>query len=133
MIDLENYNPLTKKIIGAAIEVYNVLGCGFLESVYQKSMEIELGLQKIPFIPQNPVDVFYKGNDVGHYIPDIIVFENIIVELKAQENINYDQIQMQIINYLVATGYEVALMINFGKLELETKRYLKPLKHQKKL
>jgi GxxExxY protein len=131
MINLENYNPLTKQIIGAALEVYNYLGCGFLESVYQKSLEIELGLQKIPFKPQYNVNVFYKGNEVGHYVPDFIVFDNIIVELKAQENINYDQIQMQIINYLVATGFEVGLLINFGKVELETKRYLKPLKHQK--
>jgi GxxExxY protein len=133
MIDIELYNPLTEKIIATALEVHKILGCGFLESVYQKSMEHELSLREISFSAQMSLDVHYKNILAGHFVPDLIVFDSIVVELKAQENINYDFVQMQIINYLVASNIQVGLLLNFGKTSLETKRYIIPQKFQTNL
>ena len=86
-------------------------------------------IKKIDYRAQYPVEVEYKGEIIGNYVPDLII-NNIIVELKAQELVNLDQIQAQIINYLVATNIPVGLYINFGKPKLEFKRYLLPKKFQ---
>lgn len=130
MIDIEKYNHLTRQIIGAAMEVHRILGCGFLESVYQKAMEEELRIRNIPFQSHFQLLVKYKSIDAGIFVPDLFVYNSIIVELKAQVNINYDQVKMQIINYLVASKLEISLMLNFGKPSLEFKRYVTPLKFQ---
>ena len=71
MINLSHYNPLTERIIGAAMEVHSILGCGYLESVYQKAMEHELRLRGIPFVAQERFDVPYKGIIAGLYSPDL--------------------------------------------------------------
>jgi GxxExxY protein len=130
MIDISIYNEITQKIIGAAMEVHNHLGYGFLEQVYQKAMEEELKLRNIPFLSQNPVKVFYKEKEIAVYVPDLIIENKIIVEIKALEIVNYEHIQTQIINYLVATKKDVGLYLNFGKEKLDFKRYILPKKFQ---
>ena len=109
-------------ILGACFEVYNEKGCGFLEAVYQECMEIELGLQNIPFVAKKPLCLAYKNRPLRQtYEPDLICFEKIVVELKAVSALT-DEHRAQVINYLNATGLEVALLINFGhcpKLEYE--------------
>lgn len=102
------------KIMGACFEVYNGKGCGFLESVYQECMEIELGLQGIPFRPQVALPLTYKGHVLKqNYRPDFECFGKIIVELKAVEKLA-DEHVAQVLNYLNATGYELGLLVNFG-------------------
>ena len=112
----------TYKIIGAAIEVYNEKGCGFLEPVYQECLEIEFDLQNMPFAAQKPIKLTYKGRPIKKtYEPDFICIDNIIVEIKAVSKLA-DEHRAQVINYLNATGFQVALLINFGhypKLEYE--------------
>jgi len=129
MIDPHQFDQCTRQIIGIAMEVHRTLGFGFLEQVYQKAMERELTIRRIDYRAQYPVEVEYKGEIIGNYVPDLII-NDIIVELKAQELVNLDQIQAQIINYLVATNIPVGLYINFGKPKLEFKRYLLPKKFQ---
>ena len=110
------------KIIGACFEVYKEKGCGFLESVYQECMEIELGLQGIPVEVKKPLQLSYKGRILSQtYQPDLICFEKIVVELKAVD-VLADEHRAQVINYLNATGYDVGLLVNFGqypKIEFE--------------
>jgi len=102
--------------------VYKEKGCGFLEPVYQECMEIELGLQVIPFIAKQSLRLEYKGHPLKHtYEPDLIGFGKIVVELKAVSALA-DEHRAQLLNYLNATGLEVGLLVNFGhypKLEYE--------------
>jgi len=116
------YKDETYKIIGACFEVYREKGCGFLEPVYQECLEIELGLQGIPFAAKQSVRLQYKGHPLKHtYEPDLICFGKIVVELKAVSALG-DEHRAQLINYLNATGLEVGLLVNFGhypKLEYE--------------
>lgn len=103
------------KIVGAAFEVYNELGCGFLEAVYQECLAIELGIQGIPFVPQQQLNMTYKGRILNtKYVPDFLCFESIIVELKAAKGITNDH-QAQVHNYLKATGLRLGLILNFGE------------------
>lgn len=131
MINVEKYNNATYNIIGAAMEVHSELGFGFLEQVYQKGMEEELTIRQIPYATQRPIKVFYKSREIAVYVPDLLIYE-VVVELKSLEIVNYEQIQQQIINYLVATKKEVGLFINFGKEKLEYRRYIIPEKFQDK-
>lgn len=112
----------TYKILGACFEVYNEKGCGFLESVYQECLELELSLQSIPFTAQQSLKLEYKGNPLKHTCePDFICFENIIIEIKATKEL-CDEHRAQLLNYLNATDLEVGLLVNFGhfpKLEYE--------------
>jgi GxxExxY protein len=102
------------KIVGACFQVYNEMGCGFLESVYQECLEIELGLQRIPFLPQEQLLLYYKGRPLQQrYIPDLICHGKIIVELKAVSAV-LDEHRAQVHNYLKATGYKLALLVNFA-------------------
>ena len=109
-------------IMGACFEVYKEKGCGFLEPVYQESLELEFGLQKIPFHAQSQLALSYKGVVLKQrYVPDFICFEKIIVELKAVSELN-DEHRAQVHNYLKATGHRLGLLVNFGhypKLEYE--------------
>ena len=113
------------KIVGAAIEVHIELGNGFLEPVYQRSLEIELGLRKIQFEPQKRLQIFYKGIDLNkEYVPDFVCFDKIIVEIKALDRLTSIEAS-QLLNYLKATGLKVGLLINFGsKGKLEWKRFV---------
>ncbi|MCH7727485.1 MAG: GxxExxY protein [Planctomycetes bacterium] len=116
------YKPESYQIVGACFEVYNEMGCGFLESVYQECLELEFGMQSIPFVPQNELQLAYKGTVLKKkYQPDFICFEKIVVELKAVSKLS-DEHRAQVHNYLKATRFRLGLLANFGhypKLELE--------------
>lgn len=104
----------TYKLLGACFEVYKDKGCGFLEPVYQECLEIELGLQQLPFVPQSELRLNYKGKTLKQrYVPDFICFEKIILEIKAVSQLT-DKHRAQVHNYLKATGYRVGLLVNFG-------------------
>ena len=114
----------TYKIIGAAIEVHKELGCGFLEPVYQESLAKEFDFQNIAYRPQPFVKIFYKGSQLDKvYQPDFICFGEIIVEIKALSRLTGNE-EAQVINYLKATRLEVGLLINFGTMSLEYKRFV---------
>lgn len=131
MVDISKYEPLTELIIGAAIEVHTSLGCGFPERIYQKALQSEFARSRINFLSKPKFSVTYKGTVMGIFEPDFIVFDNIIVELKALEETNNKQIQQQMLSYMAATEFEIALLLNFGKASLEIKRYIIPEKFQK--
>lgn len=108
------YEDLTYKIRGALFEVYKEKGCGFIEGVYQECLEIELEMQHISFVAQYPLKLSYKGRPLKQkFIPDFIINEKIIVEIKATKDIT-DEYRAQVQNYLKATGYKLALLVNFG-------------------
>jgi GxxExxY protein len=102
------------KIIGACFEVYREKGCGFLESVYQECMAIELRLVGIPYVAKAPLALEYKSNPlVSTYIPDFVCFDKIVLEVKAV-TILTDEHRAQVQNYLAATGMKLGLLVNFG-------------------
>ena len=108
------YSEKTENIIKAFYKVYNTLGYGFLERVYENAIIIEL--EKMGFLVHQQVNikVYYEGHEVGDYFADIIVDDAIILELKASENLKEPH-KNQLLNYLKATGKEVGLLLNFGK------------------
>lgn len=110
-------------VVGAAMEVYNTLGPGFLEAVYQEALEIELAQRNIPFNSQKDLLVFYKQQRLRKmYTADLVVFDKMIVELKALDRLTPHE-EAQMLNYLKATGFEVGLLVNFGAMgNLEWKR-----------
>lgn len=117
------YKEEAYAIIGAAMEVYNELGPGFLEAVYQEAMEIELGVRRIPFSAQQELILYYKGRPLKKtYKPDLLCYDKIVIDLKAIEHLTVnDHAQMH--NYLNGTKYELGILINFGAREnLEYKR-----------
>lgn len=115
-------DPRTYGVIGAAMEVHATLGPGFLESVYQESLEIELALRNIPFEPQVPLLLSYKGQPLrGTFRPDLFCHESLIVELKAHVAL-CEVDSAQVLNYLKATCNPVGLLLNFGAPRLEWKR-----------
>lgn len=114
----------TYAIIGAAMHVYNVLGSGFLEAVYQEALEIEFQKRGIPFEREKELTIKYEGQELKQkYKADFVCYDDIIVELKSVSEID-DVHRAQIFNYLKATGYKLGLLINFGNaggLEYERK------------
>lgn len=116
-------NHETYLVLGAAIEVYNTLGPGFLEGVYQEALELELSARQIPFEAQKELSIVYKGRLLKKkYIPDFLALEQVIVEIKALDRLTGRE-EAQLLNYLKATGLSVGLLINFGSAgKLEWKR-----------
>ena len=116
-MDKENYKhtELTKEIIQVFYKVYNSLGYGFLEKVYENAMAIELTRAGLHFSKQQPIDVYYDNIQIGSYYADIIVEDLVILELKAAEGL-CEEHEAQLINYLRATEIEVGLLFNFGKV-----------------
>ena len=112
---------LTEAVIGAAFEVSNTLGTGFLEKVYERALVRELGEQGIRVQSQVPFSVLYKGHCVGEYFADILVEEELVVELKCVERLNGEH-TAQCLNYLKASGKQICLLLNFQKSRLEVKR-----------
>ncbi len=108
------HKELSGKIIEAFYTVYNTLGYGFLEKVYENAMMIELRKHGLHCSQQQHIHVYYDEEKVGDYYADIIVEEDIIIELKAAESIVKEH-EYQLINYLKATEIEVGLLLNFGK------------------
>ncbi|MBW2175102.1 MAG: GxxExxY protein [Deltaproteobacteria bacterium] len=121
------YGELTEEIIGCAYRVYNKMGFGFLESVYEKCLLIELLKSGLSAESQKPITVFYENEIVGEFVADIIVNDRIILELKSVKQIVKAH-EVQLVNYLVATGKLVGLIINFGELKVEIKRKVRELK-----
>ena len=108
------YQELTKSIIGIYYDVYNELGYGFLEKVYHRAMIIELNKNGYEVEHEKKIEVFYKNEVVGIYIPDLIINKAVILELKCVEYL-IEAHENQLINYLKATDCEVGLVLNFGK------------------
>jgi len=112
-------------IQGAVFEVYRTLGCGFLEAVYQESLELEMRLRRIPFVPQPELHLNYKEYTLKQiYRPDFICYGQIIVELKAVSNLVSEH-EAQLLNYLKATNLRLGLLVNFGhypKVEIKRMR-----------
>ncbi len=121
----EIYKDEGYQLMGAAFEVYNVRGYGLGEEIYQECMEIELGIRRLPFSPKGELACFYKGHELAkRYVPDLFVFGNIIVELKAVRALLPEH-EAQLINYLRLTRQPVGYLINFGNVtELEWKRII---------
>ena len=121
-----DYEELTKQIIGCSYQVYNTLGSGFLESVYERSLLIELRAAGLIAIPQVGLEVLYRELPVGQFFADIVVEDTVIVELKALEQLAKAH-EVQLVNYLVATGKPIGLLINFGPDGLKVRRKVRDL------
>ena len=120
------YGELTEKIIGCAFRVYNKMGFGFLESVYEKCLLIEMRKAGLDTESQKPITVYYDGEVVGEFLADIVVNGVVIIELKSVRRIIRAH-EVQLVNYLVATGKPVGLILNFGERKVEIKRKVKDL------
>ena len=112
---------VTEKVIGAAFEVYRVLGYGFLESVYRRAMQVELQRLGLPSEMESPIKVKYREVIVGDFRANLLVSEAVVVELKTARNYNAED-EPQLLNELKATGMKVGLLINFGRTRVEFKR-----------
>ncbi len=117
------FEHLTKEVIGSAFEVYNVLGWGFLEKVYQRAMQVELLQRKITAEIEHKITVRYKGTIIGDYAADLFVANQVIVELQVSPGYNPDD-EPQLLNELKATGTKIGLLINFGRRKVEFKRFI---------
>ena len=108
------HGEITDLILKAFFKVYNTLGYGFLEKVYENAMRIELRNMGLNVLQQKNIKVFYETDQVGEYFADLLINGLVIVELKAAENI-CEEHEAQLLNYLKATDIEVGLLLNFGK------------------
>ena len=117
------YVDITRKIIGAAFEVYKEFGYGFLEKVYENALLLELTDSNLKADSQKTISVVYKGRTVGNYTADIVVEDKVLVELKAEKAYNPKH-EAQLIHYLKATNLRVGLLINFGESTCKPKRII---------
>ena len=117
---------LTETIIGCAYKVHNALGAGFLEKVYENALAHELRKQGLAVIQQAPIQVHYDGAIVGDYYADLWVAGRVIVELKAVQAL-HKRHEVQLVNYLTATGVDTGLLLNFGK-SVQVKRKFRTYK-----
>ena len=123
MEDSLKHSDLTEKIIGTFYEVYNELGFGFLETVYEEAMLIALRAKGLEVRQQVPVPVWFRGKNIGNFEADLVVNNLVIIELKAVRTIDDAHIA-QLLNYLKATAIEVGLVLNFGhKAEFRRKAF----------
>jgi GxxExxY protein len=106
-------DALTEIIIGCAYKVHNTLGSGFLEKVYRKSLAIEVAKKGLRAEQEFPIKVFYEGQEVGEYFADLLIEDRVVIELKAVRYLGKEH-EVQLVNYLTATGIEIGLLINFG-------------------
>ena len=114
----------THKIIGSAMEVLNEIGHGFHEKIYENALVVEFGLRRIPVIQQPDFPVIYKSGIVGSYVPDLVCFEQVVVDAKTIEEITDHDIG-KMLNYLKVTNLQVGLLINFKHPKLEFKRIVR--------
>jgi GxxExxY protein len=118
------YKQEVYQVVGAAMEVHRQLGCGFLEPVYQEALSFEFKSRGIPFVPQAELSIKYKDVILNKkYIADFIVFEKIIIELKAISELTATD-EAQLLNYLRASGFQLGVLINFGATSLQSKRLI---------
>lgn len=123
------YEDLTYKVRGAIFAVYNGLGYGHKEDVYQKALVKELAIQSISFTRETPLKVSYKGEIVGNYRPDFVIEDKIILELKATEFIP-KVFEAQLLHYLKTTGFSLGLLVNFGAPKVIIKRFIWTNQHE---
>ena len=116
------HQELTKKIIGCAFTVHNTLGAGFLEKVYERALMLELRVSGLVVESQVPLSVIYRDQIVGEYFADLIVEGKVICELKAVDVLKKAH-EVQLVNYLVATGIDVGVLINFGDSVTVKRKY----------
>ena len=116
-----DHSDLTEKIIGCAYHVYNTLGTGFLESVYEKALLIEAEKYGLSVESQKAINVYYDEQIVGNFVADLIVDNKVVIELKAVRNLVVAH-EVQLVNYLTATQIPIGLLINFGETKVEVKR-----------
>ena len=117
------HDPLTQRVIGSAFTVYNTLGYGFLEKVYENALVHELRKAGLHITQQKPFPVFYDGINVGDYVADLLVGESLIVELKSAKAIDDSHIA-QCLNYLKAARLRHGLLLNFGPQRVEIRRLI---------
>ena len=110
-----------RKVIGCAMEVLNTLGHGLLEKPYEQALVVEFDLNEIPYRQQPRFPVHYKGHDVGCFIPDLVVYDRIVVDTKVVERMG-DVEYGQMLNYLKITGLDMGLLLNFRHPKLEWRR-----------
>jgi GxxExxY protein len=120
VVDLKQYD-LCGQVIGAAMKVHSILGPGFLESVYQNALVWELQKSGFKVDAQRSITVHYDGQVVGVFTADLLVNDSLILELKANQLLAKPH-EVQLVNYLVATGIDEGLLLNFGAQRLEYKR-----------
>lgn len=122
--DRLSVNQITEHVIGCAYKVGTVLGCGFLEKVYENALVVEMRRKGLSVKQQHPMIVLYDGEIVGEYVADLLVNDMVLVELKAAKVL--DDIHLaQCLNYLKATDLHVCLLINFGKPKVEIRRVVR--------
>ena len=119
-------DELTEKVIGCAYQVHNELGAGFLEKVYENAMRIALAEAGLSVKQQHPIPAIYHGEVVGDYFADLMVEDRLIVELKAVQDVAREH-EVQLVNYLAATGMEDGLLVNFGS-SVQVKRKFRQYK-----
>lgn len=118
------YKDLSYKIVGLAMQAHTELGYGFLEKVYENALMVLFQENGIRALQQVPIKVNYHGQIIGDYVADILVADSIILELKAQDRL-IEAHKAQTLNYLKATNYRLAYLLNFGKYKLEHERFIK--------
>ena len=117
-------DPQTHEIIGAGMDAHTELGCGFLEAVYRRPFAIELRKRNVPFVMEKKFPVIYKGEPTGvYYVADFVCFDDVIVELKAQQALTPID-EAQTINYLKLSKRRRGLLLNFGAERLEWQRFV---------
>jgi GxxExxY protein len=121
-MDMTEINSLTERVIGCAYSVHNALGPGFLEKVYENALRIELEEAGLGVTQQKPIPVLYRGQTVGEFFADLFVDNRLIVELKAVRQISQEH-EVQLVNYLTATGVDDGLLINFGPSVIIRRKY----------
>lgn len=121
-------DKLTETIIGCAMEVHRRLGPGYLESVYEKALMIELQHVGLSCLNQMSLKVNYRGEVVGDFVADVVVEGRVILELKACQTL-HQRHEAQLVNYLVATGYDIGLLVNFGSDSLQFNRKYRVCHH----
>ena len=117
------HDPLTQRVIGSAFTVYNTLGYGFLEKVYENALVHELRKAGLHITQQKPFPVFYDGINVGDYVADLLVGDSLIIELKSAKAIDDSHIA-QCLNYLKAARLRHGLLLNFGPQRVEIRRLM---------
>ncbi|RJR42031.1 MAG: GxxExxY protein [Desulfobacteraceae bacterium] len=120
------YEDVTEAIIGCAYRVYNKMGFGFLETVYERCLLIELHKAGLSVESQKPITVLYDDVSVGEFVADIVVNNEIILELKSVKRLHPAH-EAQLVNYLVATRRPVGLLLNFGEIKVDVKRKVRTL------
>lgn len=121
-------DPRTHAIIGAAMEVHRIIGPGHLEAVYHECLEIEFRMRNIPFISKPKLEIFYKEEKLKKfYVPDFMVYKDIVLEIKSERTLTRVD-EARIINSLKISRHEIGLLINFGEISLNYRRYINSIK-----